>query len=81
MAKKLRTNILECAINTFRKKVRAETLGIQPVHRQGGFDASNRRREKILGRSSWYLGKSRSWQVRLKEKEEELKDKDQGPTS
>ena len=29
-----RTNILECAVNTYRKKLKAQDLGIQPIHRR-----------------------------------------------
>ena len=46
-----RANILECAVNTCRKKERAEILGIQPIHRKGTQGRAARIRTKVTGKS------------------------------
>ena len=77
-SQKVSFNILEGAVRTYRRKVRADMLGIQPIHRLNGFNQSQRRREKILGRSSWFKPSSRGWSKRLDEKEEQMRTEDKG---
>ena len=68
-----RANILSGAITTFRKKERAEVLGLQPIHRLGTHDLESRRRDKFLGKTEWYRPGRRNWKKRLQEKEEEIR--------
>ena len=68
----LRENILQSAVATYRKKLRAEELGIRPLHREGGHDAANRRRAKITARESWYKTKTNCWKKRLAAEETRL---------
>ena len=70
-SQKVRANILQGAVTTYRRKERAEELKIQPIHRERKFDQANRRRERILGKSSWYQRSNRGWKTRLEEKEKE----------
>ena len=68
-----RANILSGAVLTFRKKLRAESLGIQPVHRLGTFDQAARRREKIAGKTQWYKSGSTGWKRKLEAREAALR--------
>ena len=68
-----RANILEGAINTYRKKERAETLGIQPVHRLGTHNVDQRRREKLTGKTEWFRPSKTNWKTKLAKREEELR--------
>ena len=66
-----RANILEGAVRTFRRKEKAELLGIQPIHRLGSHGQEARRLSKISGRSTWYLPKTKDWKSRLTTMEEQ----------
>ena len=68
----LRADILQAAVVTFRRKERAEVLGVQPVHRLRGFNALERRREKLSGKRDWFRTKQGHWKAKLRRKEEEL---------
>ena len=50
---KLRSDILQAAVVTFHKKEKAEALGIVLVHRPGGHNLAQRRREKLLEKRDW----------------------------
>ena len=72
-SQKIRTDILEAAVKTFRRKQKAEELGVRPVHRLGGHDMAARRRSRISGKAHWFRPKKNSWKTRLAEKEQEMK--------
>ena len=67
-----RTNIPQASVTTFRKKLRAEVLGIQPLHRLSTHNQDARRREKLTGKSMWYLPSKLGWKQKLASKEKEL---------
>ena len=67
-----RTNIPQASVTTFRKKLRAEVLGIQPLHRLSTHNQDARRREKLIGKSMWYLPSKLGWKQKLASKEKEL---------
>ena len=69
-SQKIRTDILEAAVKTFRRKQKEEDLGIRPVHRMGGHDMAARRRSRISGKAHWFRPKKDSWKTRLAEKEQ-----------
>ena len=69
---KLRSDILQAAVTTFRRKERAEVLGIVPVHRLGGHNLAQSRREKLLEKKDWFRPKATSWKARLNAREKEL---------
>ena len=65
---KLRADILQAAVVTFRRKEKAELLGVAPVHRLGGHNLAARRREKLLGKRDWFRGKKNDWKAKLSAK-------------
>ena len=48
----IRYEILKAAVLTYRKKEKAEAWGIRPIHRPRGHDKDNRRREKIMAKTT-----------------------------
>ena len=72
----LRQNILQVAMKTYRNKLRADHLGIRPLHRLGGFDAANRRRKKISSRETWFKKDPNNWKRKLSEEEERLREEE-----
>ena len=76
---RLRANILGGAVATFQKKVRAEQLGLQPVHRLGTHNLEERRLQKIMGKKEWFRPGGPSWKKRLQAKEKEILDKKTKP--
>ena len=75
-SQKIRANVLESAVTTFRKKERSELLGVQPLHRLGSHNREARRREKLTGKTEWYQNnKKNSWKKKLAIKEQQISDK------
>ena len=52
--------------------MRAEELGVQPVHRLRDFNAEGRRKDKLTQKHDWFKPKDKHWKKRLVRKEEEL---------
>ena len=50
----IREEIRRCAVLTYRRKERAQELGVRPIHRPGGFNATQRRRAKMTAKASWF---------------------------
>ena len=69
---KMRADILQGAVKTYRKKEGAEALGIQPIHRLGSHRMEERRREKLQGKTNWFKRDTTGWKHRLTEKEKEM---------
>ena len=76
-----RANILEGAVSTFRKKERAETLGLRPIHRLSSHNEEQRRRAKLTGKRDWYKPGRANWKKQLQLLEKSLKDQDHGGPS
>ena len=70
-SQRLRADILEAGVVTYRRKERAQVLGIQPIHRLAGFDQAARRRAKVLGKTNWFRPKRNDWKKRLLARESE----------
>ena len=67
----LRYEILKAAVQTYRKKQKAESWGIRPIHRPRGYNKDSRIREKMMTKTSWYRHNPRSWKSKLKTMEKE----------
>ena len=71
-SQKIRMDVLKAAVTTFRRKIRAEQLGIQPVHRLQGFNAKARRTAKVTEKQDWFKSRNNHWKRHLQRKEEEM---------
>ena len=69
---RLRADILSAVVTTYRRKLRAEQLGVQPVHRLRGFQQAQRRLDKLTKKHDWFKSREGHWKNRLTRKEEEL---------
>ena len=69
---KTRANILSGAVTTYRKKERAEKLGVQSVHRLGTHGLEARRRQRLTAKTEWFKPKKNDWKSLLAEKEKLL---------
>ena len=69
---KTRANILSGAVSMFRKKERAEQLGMQPVHRLGTHGLEARRRQRLTAKTEWFKHSRSDWKSKLADKEKLL---------
>ena len=68
----LRVEILAAAVATYRRREKTNDLGIRPFHRATGHDEVNRRRMKMIEKTSWYRPDKLSWKTRLAQEERRL---------